>query len=194
MSELTDRTDPSGEGHDVLSGGPATSRRRLAWRVALATGAIGAVSFAALGLASAATSTPAPTPAASAAADQDDDWRGPWAGRRGPGPWGGGPWGGPIDFTKGMHGEVVIAKDGGGTQAVLIQKGAVSRVSATSVTVKSDDGFTKTYAVNADTKVNGGRDNISSVEKDERVLVTAPQTGAALTAQSLIDLTDLGHR
>lgn len=46
----------------------------------------------------------------------------------------------------------------------------------------------------AATKVNGGRDKISSVGKDEKVVVTAPQTGGSLTAQTFVDLTDLGHR
>lgn len=170
----------------------SASRRRLAWRVGLGTVVVGAATVAVFGLAPAgADPPPASTPGASAG--NDHPWTGPpWAGRWG-GPWGG-PWGAPFDIRDALHGEVVIAKDGGGTQTMLIQKGAVTEVNATSISVKSDDGFTKTYALNGKTRVNGGRDEIGSVGKDERVVVTAVQTGGSLTAQNLVDLTDLGYK
>ena len=52
-----------------------------------------------------------------------------------------------------LHGELVV-KDGTGsaTKKVLVQTGAVTAKSATSVTVKSTDGFTVTWAVSSTTK------------------------------------------
>ncbi|QHK22068.1 hypothetical protein GU243_23070 [Pseudarthrobacter psychrotolerans] len=52
-----------------------------------------------------------------------------------------------------LHSESVVKKADGTFETVLTQQGTVDAVSATSVTVKSEDGFTQTYAVNADTRV-----------------------------------------
>jgi hypothetical protein len=52
-----------------------------------------------------------------------------------------------------LHGESVVKKADGTLQAVLEQRGTVEAVSDTSITVKSEDGYSQTYAVNADTKV-----------------------------------------
>ncbi|HJV99162.1 MAG TPA: hypothetical protein VJ617_08730 [Arthrobacter sp.] len=52
-----------------------------------------------------------------------------------------------------LHSESVVKKADGTFETVLSQQGTVDAVSETSVTVKSDDGYTQTYAVNADTKV-----------------------------------------
>jgi hypothetical protein len=52
-----------------------------------------------------------------------------------------------------LHSESVLKKADGTFETVLTQQGTVDAVSETSVTVKSEDGFTQTYAVNADTKI-----------------------------------------
>ncbi|MET3203307.1 MULTISPECIES: hypothetical protein [unclassified Arthrobacter] len=52
-----------------------------------------------------------------------------------------------------LHSESVVKKADGSFETVLTQQGTVDAVSETSVTVKSEDGFTQTYAVNADTKI-----------------------------------------
>lgn len=52
-----------------------------------------------------------------------------------------------------LHSESVVKKADGTFETVLTQQGTVDAVSATSVTVKSEDGFTQAYAVNADTRV-----------------------------------------
>ncbi|MET3140608.1 UNVERIFIED_ORG: hypothetical protein ABIB19_001302 [Arthrobacter sp. UYEF10] len=52
-----------------------------------------------------------------------------------------------------LHSESVVKKADGTFETVLTQQGTVDAVSETSVTVKSEDGFTQTYAVNADTKI-----------------------------------------
>jgi hypothetical protein len=52
-----------------------------------------------------------------------------------------------------LHGESVVKKADGTFQTILEQRGTVEAVSDTSITVKSEDGYSRTYAVNADTKI-----------------------------------------
>lgn len=52
-----------------------------------------------------------------------------------------------------LHSESVVKKADGTFETHLSQQGTVEAVSETSVTVKSEDGFTQSYAVNAETKV-----------------------------------------
>jgi hypothetical protein len=52
-----------------------------------------------------------------------------------------------------LHGESVVKKADGTLQANLDQRGTVEAVSETSITVKSEDGYSQSYAVNADTKI-----------------------------------------
>ena len=52
-----------------------------------------------------------------------------------------------------LHSESVVKKADGTFETELSQQGTVEAVSETSVTVKSEDGFTQSYTVNADTKV-----------------------------------------
>jgi hypothetical protein len=53
-----------------------------------------------------------------------------------------------------LHGESVVKKADGTFQTILEQRGTVEAVSDTSITVKSEDGYSQTYTVNADTKVH----------------------------------------
>jgi hypothetical protein len=158
-----------------------TEKRQYLWRAGLAIAVVGAASVGAIGIASAADS-PAARPV------QPGTGHGPW---RGGGPWTGGL--GPnIDDL--LHAEVVLAEAGGGTQTVLVQKGAVTAVSGTGVTVRSTDGFTTSFAVDGDTTVRADSAAITSVAKDDQVIVVAPRAGAERTATVLVDLTDLGWR
>jgi hypothetical protein len=52
-----------------------------------------------------------------------------------------------------LHSESVVKKADGTFETQLTQQGTVDSVSPTSVTVKSEDGFTRSYAVNAETKI-----------------------------------------
>jgi hypothetical protein len=52
-----------------------------------------------------------------------------------------------------LHSESVVKKADGTFETQLTQRGTVDSVSSTSVTVKSEDGFTQSYAVNAETKI-----------------------------------------
>jgi hypothetical protein len=177
-----------------------SDNRRYLWRAGAAIAIVGAVSIGAIGIASASGDDNVAARSTSAPKD-DDDWQGPpWRG--GGGPWMGGFHGGfgGLDDVLGadvdgiLHGEVVLSKEGGGTQTVLVQRGVVTQVSATGVTVKSTDGFTTAYVVNGDTKVKADDDKIASVAKNEELLVVAPKSGGKNTATVVLDLTDLGWK
>lgn len=65
-----------------------------------------------------------------------------------------------------------------------VQRGVVTAVSPTSITVRSTDGFDRTYTVNASTKVrqNGKPATIAQVGQNDRVQVLA-SSGTALNIQ-----------
>lgn len=156
------------------------------WRTGLAVAVVGAASVGAIGIASASDDIPA-----RAASDDGPGWRGPFGN-----PWHNRPMGHPWHngMTDMLHGEMVLAKDGGGTETVLVQKGTVTAVSATGVTVRSADGFTTAYVVDGDTEVRADSDTIADVAKDEEVVVVAPKSGDEHTATVVVDLTDLGWK
>ena len=49
-----------------------------------------------------------------------------------------------------LHGEFVVSDGSGGYATMLTQTGTVTAISATSITVRSDDGYTQTYAIAVD--------------------------------------------
>jgi hypothetical protein len=53
-----------------------------------------------------------------------------------------------------LHSESVVKKADGTFQTILEQRGTVEAVSDTSITVKSEDGYSQTYTVNADTRIH----------------------------------------
>lgn len=94
-----------------------------------------------------------------------------------------------------LHGQFVVAKSGGGYQTVDVQSGQVEAVSSTSITLKSSDGYTKTYLVTSSTTVDAQRDGIGSVKVGNQASVLATVSGATVTATNVADLTLLqqGH-
>lgn len=175
--------------------------KKSMWYTGIAVAVVGAASMGAIGIASASDG-----PVRTAAQQTDVTPNGnPWHGARGGGQWrgpwgGGGPFGGDLSDVLGadvadfVHAEVVLAKEGGGTQTVLVQKGSVTEVSGNGVTVESSDGFTTSYTVNGDTKVHADSDEIDSVAKDEELVVVSPTSRESHTATVLVDLTDLGWK
>jgi hypothetical protein len=91
-----------------------------------------------------------------------------------------------------VHGQVVLAKPGGGYETVDIQRGKVTTISESSITVRSADGFTATYAVTASTVVDAQRDGLGSVKAGNQVSVLATVSGSTETATSITDITLLG--
>jgi hypothetical protein len=88
-----------------------------------------------------------------------------------------------------LHGQFVIAKSGGGYQTVDVQDGQVTAVSTTSITLKSSDGFTKTYVVTRSTTVDAQRDGIGSVKAGNQASVFAAVSGSTVTATNVADMT-----
>jgi Cu/Ag efflux protein CusF len=136
--------------------------------VALACG-IGA------GMAYADPPTPTPTPTATASPtpkakpEHRKNWQGPRVNRL-------------AVLRRALHGEVTLA--GEQHRVVVFQRGPVEKVSDTSLTVKSADGYIATYVINADTKVRKSEDkaSITEVKAGDKVLVVANKEGATLSA------------
>jgi len=182
---------------DVLSsdeGGTGRPRRAVVGGLLtvalLAAGATGVALAADNG-----TATPSPGSSGSASpgpeggtgSQGDDDRRGPRM--RGFGHRFGGP--GMFGLMGAVHGEVVVPKDGGGYQTLLMQRGKATKVSTSSITVRSADGFTATYDVTGDTLVGAGSDGITSIDQSDDVVVTARKTGDGGTALRVFDLSHL---
>ena len=93
-----------------------------------------------------------------------------------------------------VHGTLVVPVSGGGFQTEDVQRGKVTAISSSSVTVVSADKYTKTYRVNGSTSVNAGNGGLSSVKVGDQVSLTATVRGSAATVTSMIDLSRLGNR
>ncbi|HEX6520998.1 MAG TPA: hypothetical protein VF070_13465 [Streptosporangiaceae bacterium] len=91
-----------------------------------------------------------------------------------------------------VHGQLTVPKSGGGYQTVDVQRGTVTSVSSTSITVKSADGYTATYAVTGSTEVNAESAGIGAVKTNDSVFVTATVSGGSATASSVTDITSIG--
>jgi hypothetical protein len=135
---------------------------------------------------SAAAATPAPTPAPSGP---------PGAARPGNHRFGGGFGFGFGGLFGALHGQLVVTKPGGGYQTVDVQTGQVTAVSTTSITLKSADGFTRSYVITSSTLVDAQRDGIGSVKVGNQATTVATVSGSTATATSINDLTLLqqGH-
>ena len=85
-------------------------------------------------------------------------------------------------LRKALHGEVTLA--GEKHRVVVFQRGPVEKVSDTSLTVKSEDGYTATYVVSGETAVrkNGDKATIADVKAGDKVLVVADKNGSTLKA------------
>jgi hypothetical protein len=88
-----------------------------------------------------------------------------------------------------VHGQLTVPKSGGGYQTVDVQSGTVSAVSASSVTVKSKDGFTATYAVTSSTSVDAKAAGIASVKQGDTIFIIAKVSGTTATAANIFDMT-----
>ena len=88
--------------------------------------------------------------------------------------------------ARALHGEVTLA--GEQHRVIAFQRGGVEKVSKTSLTVKSNDGFVETYALNGDTKVreNGDTAKLSDIDTSDRVFVVATKDDSTLNARRVI--------
>ena len=90
-----------------------------------------------------------------------------------------------------VHGQFTVPKSGGGYQVIDVQRGTVTAVSSSSITVKSADGYSQTYAVSSSTEVNAQAAGIGTVKVGHTVGVMATASGKTATAASIIDLTSI---
>ena len=97
--------------------------------------------------------------------------------------------------SRALHGEFV-AQTKDGLKTVVLQKGSVTALSATSVTVKSTDGYTVTWTINDQTRVR--KDKAAAAATDLKsglvVRVVGPKDGSATTARVIVigDLAGIG--
>lgn len=126
----------------------------------------------------ASSSTPSPS------ATDDGDSRGHAFGHR----FHGGPLGGLGGMAGAVHGELVVPDGEGGWTTMVVQRGTATAVGSDSITVKSDDNWTRTYDVPAGTGVNAQRDGLDSIDEGDNVVVMAERSGDGLTARQIVDL------
>src|SRR5439155_26284567 len=88
-------------------------------------------------------------------------------------------------FGGALHGQFTAPAPNGGFQTIFVQRGPVQSVSGSSITVKSEDGYTHTYSVDNNTLVAAGNNGIADVANGDTVRVLA--VGNA--AKDVVDVT-----
>lgn len=88
---------------------------------------------------------------------------------------------------KVVHGEVVVSTKNG-DKTIDVQRGAVTAVNTTSLTVKSADGFTLTWSLGTSVRVveKGTKVQISNVTVGEEVGVAGTRSGSTVTAALIL--------
>ena len=154
-------------------------------RVGFALVTAAALAVGVVGVAAAVDPSPSPSPNTTTPAPgvPDRDGDGPHTFMRG----GHGGMMGPA-----LHGQFVVPKQGGGYQTMDQQRGEATDVSSTSITVKSEDNFSKTYTVTPTTVVTAARDGIANVKTGDQVSVMAVEENGGATAVHIVDITQVG--
>jgi hypothetical protein len=179
---------------------PGKQGLRAAWlgsrRVAVLAGVVVAGLLAGAGVAFATTGSPAhPVTTSAAGKPSPSPSQVPMPHRLPfrPGSMFGGMFPGAMFGLGGMfgavHGQYVAPKSGGGYQTIDFQNGKVTSVSSTSITVRSADGYVRSYVVNGSTTVDAQRGGISSVKAGHEVSVQATVSGSTATAAHIADVT-----
>jgi hypothetical protein len=187
----SDRTEVVSSGRGDGRGNGGSRRRRLGVRLGVAgTAVLAAVGITAAVIPDMATSTPVASgsPSTPAPDDRDRTDRPRWQG----GPHAGRPFGGGLFGA--LHGEAVFPKEGGGYQTIATQRGQVTAVSGSSITLRSEDGYQRSYTVNGDTVVNADRGGIDAVKKGEEAAVRATVAGGNAVAIAITDLDMIKER
>lgn len=169
---------------------PPTRGRRIAGRIAAWTSvatigvlAVAGVALAAPTLTAASNPTPSADPSASGKAQPEGK-----KSAKGDRPKKGKGHGQLPRLGKAVHGEAVVRGKDGTYLTVYTQRGEVTAVSATSITLKSTDGFTSTYALTAETKVVKNRDGakITDVRVGDLAGVVAVKSGDGKDARGIV--------
>jgi hypothetical protein len=90
-------------------------------------------------------------------------------------------------FRNTLHGEAVVQTEEG-TKTVVVQRGAVTAITSTSVTVRSSDGFTLTWTFSDQLRVFERRNQIqpSAVEVGAPIGVAGEKTGGGTVARLIV--------
>ncbi|HEY7147310.1 MAG TPA: hypothetical protein VH637_23935 [Streptosporangiaceae bacterium] len=152
-------------------------------------GAGAALATTSAGTPAAAPSTVAATPSPGATPQPGQPHRMFGHGLRGFGRMAFGPAGLGLAGPGALHGQVTVRKPGGGFQTVDIQRGQVTAVSATSITLRSADGYSHSYAISDATIVDAQRGGISSVKTGHQASLVATVSGSTATAVRVQDQT-----
>ena len=91
----------------------------------------------------------------------------------------GGPGPAAVGSTS-LHGEFVVPDGAGGYTTELTQTGTVTAISPTSITVRSEDGFSQTYVIPS-TAGNAG----APFAMDDQVVVRATRNGQTATVTNI---------
>lgn len=92
---------------------------------------------------------------------------------------------GGIGRGRALHSTATVKDSSGAFVNLASIQGSVTAVSATSITVKAEDGFTATYVINASTKVHTDAKNdgsIADVAVGQTAEVRGTSSGSTLTA------------
>jgi len=88
---------------------------------------------------------------------------------------------GPRGYGRGGPGMALIGPGPfGGTAHGRFQNGEITEVGDSSITLKSTDGFTRTYTITDDTAVNGGQ-GVDDLDEGDTVMLVSDDDGAART-------------
>jgi hypothetical protein len=101
-----------------------------------------------------------------------------------------GPMMGSLGGSAPLHGELVIEDASGDAVTMLLQRGDVTAVSATSISLKSSDGFTQTFTLDDQTTVASpdAGSGIDGVVVGDTVQVIGQDTGSGNpTAQLVVE-------
>ena len=90
-----------------------------------------------------------------------------------------------------IHGTFTVKAPNGNYETIDTQYGIAESVSSSSITVKSADGFSQTYAVASSTVVDAGYNGILSVKVGDTISIQAVVNGSTVTAERVLDLTQV---
>jgi hypothetical protein len=98
----------------------------------------------------------------------------------------GGRGGGMGGLFSALHGDFTVS-DNGSYVTERMQTGEITAVSATSITAKSADGYTRTYVIDSSTQVDQGNEQVSAPKTGATVTIIAKLSGDDGTATSIND-------
>jgi hypothetical protein len=90
-------------------------------------------------------------------------------------------------LRRALHGEATLG--GEKRRVVVFQRGVVESVTETSLTVKSEDGFSGSYVLTTETRIRKDKEQASrsDIKVKDRVRVFATKDGSTLTAIAVRD-------